>query len=194
VREDALKQARILVVDDQEANVRPVERILERAGYQNVRSTTESSRAVPLWAEFDPDLILLDLMMPDPDGFAVMEELAKRLPEGRYLPILVLTADSTSEAKHRALSMGARDFLTKPFDHTEALLRIRNLLEIRLLHRRVEDQNVALEELVRQRTQKLVDALDASKRQSEHRRALLARLGGSHGVGATDAAGDGASG
>jgi putative two-component system response regulator len=176
VREDALKAARILVVDDQEANVRLVERILGRAGYENIRSTTDSSQVVGLWVEFDPDLLVLDLMMPEPDGFAVMDELARRVPEGTYLPILVLTADTTNEAKYRALSMGARDFLTKPFDPTEALLRIRNLLEIRLLQRRVEDHAGALEERVRERTSELEEALEASERASEYRRGLLARI------------------
>jgi len=135
VRDDRRSSARILIVDDQEANVRLLESMLRRAGgYTNLTSTTNSAEVFSLYAEVAPDLILLDLHMPDPDGFAVMERLKSLIPATTYLPIVVVTADITAEAKQRALLAGAKDFLTKPFDQTEVLLRIGNLLETRFLH------------------------------------------------------------
>lgn len=134
-KEDLSKNARILIVDDQEANVRLLEGILKRAaGYHALRSTTDPREVMSLYVEFKPDLILLDLHMPHVDGFGVMEQLKEIVPEDVFLPILVLTADVTPEAKQRALASGAKDFLAKPFDPTEVLLRIKNLLETRSLH------------------------------------------------------------
>jgi PleD family two-component response regulator len=176
MKDEVLKKARILVVDDQEANVRLVEKILEKAGYRSVRSTTDSREALALYAEFRPDLIILDLLMPHLDGFEVMQLLSRTIPEGTYVPILVLTADDTREAMYRALSMGARDFLTKPFDPTEALLRIRNLLETRLLHVRLGSQDQIVEERVGERTRQLTERLESMTKVAEHRRALLKSL------------------
>ncbi|HEX4835940.1 MAG TPA: HD domain-containing phosphohydrolase [bacterium] len=134
-KEDLSKNARILIVDDQEANVRLLEGILKRAaGYHALRSTTDPREVMSLYVEFQPDLILLDLHMPHVDGFGVMDQLKEIVPEDVFLPILVLTADVTPEAKQRALASGAKDFLAKPFDPTEVLLRIKNLLETRTLH------------------------------------------------------------
>ncbi|MBI3975844.1 MAG: response regulator, partial [Armatimonadetes bacterium] len=121
-----LQQAQILVVDDQQANVRLLERILRQAGYVNIRTTTDPRKVAGLVEEVPPDLILLDLLMPHLDGYGVMQDLGVRLAQDGYLPILVLTADITPEAKQRALSGGARDFLTKPFDPAEVLLRMQN--------------------------------------------------------------------
>ena len=146
------RDARILIVDDQEANVRLLEGILRRAaGFSDLRGTTDSREAVTLYSEFQPDLILLDLHMPHLDGFRVMEELKLLIPPESYVPILVLTADITPEAKQRALAGGAKDFLTKPFDPTEVRLRIENLLETRFLY-------LDMEQRVRARTQELEDA------------------------------------
>jgi putative two-component system response regulator len=128
--------ARILVVDDERVNVVLLERILEQDGYTNVKSTTDAHQAAILYDEFEPDLVLLDLHMPGLDGFAVMEQLAGRISSDSFLPILILTADIRPEIKRRALSAGAKDFVTKPFDRTEVLLRIQNLLETRFLHLR----------------------------------------------------------
>ena len=154
---DELTGARILIVDDQEANVRLLERVLQQAGFENVKSTTDSRLAIPLYVGFQPDLVLLDLHMPHLDGFQVMEELRHRV-EGTYLPILVLTADITAEVKQRALAGGAKDFLTKPVDAIEVVLRIRNLLETRMLHLQLMDQNQVLEEKVLLRTRELDQA------------------------------------
>jgi putative two-component system response regulator len=152
---DDLKGACILIVDDEPVNVRLLERILQQAGYTNLVRSLDPTMVAALCAEHQPDLILLDLHMPRMDGFAVMEHLAPRIPEGTYLPILVLTADVTQQAKERALAGGAKDFLTKPFDATEVVLRIENLLETRRLHLRLQEHNLTLEEKVRDRTQEL---------------------------------------
>jgi DNA-binding response OmpR family regulator len=174
--DDRLTDGRILVVDDQGPSVRLLERLLERAGYANVIGTTDSRQAVPLYSEFAPDLVILDLMMPHMDGFEVMQELGNEVPDGAYLPILVLTADATADSRQRALSMGARDFLTKPFDHAEALLRIRNLLETRFMYLRLQAENAALEQKVQERTRELQESLDRARGLAEHRREILARL------------------
>ncbi len=168
-----LTTARILVVDDEPANVRLLERILDRAGYRFIEGATDPRAAVALLDRFQPDLVLLDLNMKPLDGFAVMEQLRARLDDGVYLPVLVLTADVTPEARQRALSGGARDFLTKPFDAAEVLLRIRNLLETRSLHVRLRNQNAILEEGVRERTRELEEArieiLECLGRAAEYR-------------------------
>jgi two-component system NtrC family sensor kinase len=155
---EARKRAKILIVDDQEQNVRLLQRLLQHAGYTTLESSTDPRRVLPLFSEFQPDLILLDLMMPDLDGFGVMRELASHIASDDYLPILVLTADVTPETKRRALSAGAKDFLTKPFDRTEVVLRIENLLHARFLHRELQRQNEMLEEQVRDRTQQFLQS------------------------------------
>jgi len=161
--EMTLRAASILIVDDEESNVRLLERILGGARYSNVASTTDPHRVIPLYVQREPDLILLDLHMPHFDGFEVMRQLKPLIPDGTYLPILVLTADVTSDAKERSLSDGAQDFLTKPFDVTEVLLRVGNLLETRFLHRELQQQNQSLEDTVRERTEELERALGAER-------------------------------
>ena len=147
MEKDKLKQARILIVDDQEANIELLKRMLEHDGYTAVESTMDSANVVPMCAQQPPDLLILDLHMPDPDGFEVLAQL-KPWFEGRWFPVLVVTADVTVEARQRALSGGARDFLTKPFDMVEVLLRIKNLLEVRFLQLESRKQNLVLEQLV----------------------------------------------
>lgn len=148
-------QPRILIVDDQETNIRLLERILAGAGYARIRSTTDPCAATEIFLEFQPDLVLLDLQMPVLDGFGVLEQLMPLIPRDGYLPILMLTGDNRVEAKRRALSSGAKDFLAKPFAPVEVLLRIRNLLETRRLHVAVLRQNEQLDAKVRERTQEL---------------------------------------
>ena len=137
-----LTDARILVVDDERVNVVLLERILEQDGYHNVKGVTDPSVVAALYDEFQPDLILLDLHMPKLDGFAVMKLLKDRISSDAFLPILILTADIQPEIKRRALSAGAKDFVTKPFDRGEVLLRIRNLVEARFLHLRVRHDQI----------------------------------------------------
>ncbi len=158
MHEDMIKRARILIADDQPANVHLLERLLNSAGYTHLASTTDPCQVLPLFSEFRPDLLLLDLLMPQLDGFAVMQQLQPLVSKGSYFPILVLTADVTPETRRRALAGGARDFLTKPLDRTEVLLRIQNLLETRFLHQALQTQNDRLEEEVRERTQRLLQS------------------------------------
>lgn len=172
-----LRGARILVVDDEEANVRLLERMLRQVGYGNVRSATDGREALRVFEEVDPDLILLDLHMPHMDGFETMREIGLRnASDDGYPPILVLTADITAKAKERALAGGAKDFLTKPLDQVEVLLRIRNLLETRFLHLRLLEHGRDLERTVRERTKELEESIDALRRVDRQRRDLVARL------------------
>ena len=122
MEDNMLTSSRILVVDDQPSNVMLLEGILQEEDFTSYRSITDSREALPAFIEYLPDLILLDLQMPFMDGFEVMKQLRACIAPGDFLPILVLTADITPEAKRRALSEGALDFLTKPFDATEVVL------------------------------------------------------------------------
>jgi CheY-like chemotaxis protein len=149
MQDEMLYDAAILIVDDEPLNIDFIEVLLRRAGYCNLTSTGDSRQVLSLCVSLQPDLILLDLHMPPPDGFAVLEALAPSLAQGTYLPVLVLTADVSRAARERALSMGAKDFLTKPLDVTEVRLRVKNLLETRLLHRRLRRHNELLQEEVR---------------------------------------------
>lgn len=141
-----IKGASILIVDDEPASVRLLERMLERAGYTDFTSTTDPREAVDLFRRVGPDLLLLDLHMPDVDGFELLDRFRSLTPEGTYLPILVLTADLRPEPRLRALLAGAKDFLTKPFDQFEVLLRIHNLLETRMIFRSLLREKALLEE------------------------------------------------
>ncbi|MEQ1861560.1 MAG: response regulator [Chthoniobacteraceae bacterium] len=156
---DVLRKARVLIVDDEPSNVRLLERILELNGEPSIRSTTDSRETLSILLEFEPDIVLLDLHMPHLDGFGVMELLKSAIAPDTYLPILVLTADITAETKRRAFLAGAQDFLTKPLDHSEVVLRMKNLLENRFLHLELQDQNKLLEQQVRVRTGQLEQTL-----------------------------------
>jgi signal transduction histidine kinase/DNA-binding NarL/FixJ family response regulator len=149
-----LRDSTILIVDDEELNVRLLERTLRRAGYTRCYSTCDGREVVALAEAFQPDLILLDLHLPGMDGFQVMEALRSR-SRAAEIPILVLSGDERPESRHRALAGGARDFLGKPFDAVEALLRIGNLLEIGALNRELRRQNEQLERRVKARTRRL---------------------------------------
>lgn len=126
-----IRDAKILLVDDHEDGVALLEQILRKAGYSNVFSTTDSRETVPMCDELNPDLLVLDLNMPPPSGYDILDELALRPGKENRMPILVLTADITPLAKLKALSLGARDFLTKPVEQVDLLLRVRNVLETR---------------------------------------------------------------
>lgn len=131
-REDVLN-SRILIVDDETANVRLLEDLLAQEGFAQVVATVDPLRCLDLVRAFAPDLILLDLKMPALDGYAVLEQLGRTLEPEEFLPVIVLTADPSRSARHRALGLGAKDFLTKPFDTFEVALRVWNALETRLL-------------------------------------------------------------
>lgn len=156
----ALEHAGILVVDDEDANLTAVRRVLVRGGYRRVHTLQDPRQALASFDEVRPDLLLLDLHMPVMDGFDVLEALRPRLEADGYLPVLVLTGDLDESVKIHALAAGARDFVTKPFEATEILLRIRNLLEARMLHLRLRQENERLEERVRRRTADLAMTRD----------------------------------
>ncbi len=161
--EATLKNARILIVDDELTNVRYLEVILQEEGYSHIQSTTDARQALPLFTKWQPDLILLDLNMPYLSGFEVMQQLQAYIAKGNYLPILVLTADVSAQLKCDALAAGAKDFLSKPLDTTEVLLRIGNLLATRFQHQ-------ILEEKVQKRTHDL----ESAQRETLQRLALAA--------------------
>src|SRR5690606_24618471 len=150
--------ARILVVEDEEQNLRALARILSAGGYGSVRAISDSRRALEEFRAFQPDLILLDLHMPLLDGFDVLALLRPEIPPTSYLPVIMLTGDSRAEIRQRALSAGVGDFLLKPFDVVEVLLRIANQLKIRSLQLPLATQNRDLEHLVLARTRELEDA------------------------------------
>lgn len=147
-----IHSARILIVDDQESNVQLLEQLLQTAGYTSVTSTMTPEAVCALHQQNTYDLILLDLQMPVMDGFQVMEEL-KTSTTDPYLPVIVLTAQPGH--KLRALQAGAKDFISKPFDLVEVKTRIHNMLEVRLLYRKLQAHNVELEQAVAERTAEL---------------------------------------
>ncbi len=144
--------AKILIVDDLVANIRLLERMLLGAGYVVVSSTLNPTEVCELHRQNKYDLILLDLQMPVMDGFEVMEKL-KEIETDDYLPVIVITAQPGH--KLRALQAGAKDFVSKPFDLPEVLMRVHNMLEVRLLHKELHNYNELLEEKVRERTLEL---------------------------------------
>jgi putative two-component system response regulator len=149
-----LAKMKILIIDDEPVNVALLEEILVENDYTRFNSVTDSKLAFDVFKKFQPDLVLLDLMMPSPDGFAVLE-LIRADAGDAFLPIVILTADTNEESKRRALDAGATDFLLKPFDHVEVALRIRNLLKSRRAHLLLDNQRAALEDAVRERTAEL---------------------------------------
>lgn len=165
-----LKNSNILIVDDQQANIDLLEGFLEMEGYINIKTTVDPREVITLFSQFKPDLLLLDLSMPHLSGFEVMEQVNPLISVNTILPILVLTADITSQSKQRALSGGASDFLTKPFDLIEVGLRIRNLLYSSYLQNQLLNQNQILEDKVKERTaelEKLNVSLLAAKNKAE---------------------------
>lgn len=132
-----IRGASILVIDDEAANLELLRALLGREGYTNVHCLSDATRATPVFLELRPDIVLLDLMMPAVDGYAVLESLSRLISSDDLVPVIVLTADASVGARRRALALGARDFVSKPFDLIEVALRISNLLEMRMLHRRL---------------------------------------------------------
>ncbi len=157
-------KASILIVDDQEANVQLLEQMLIEAGYLSISTTMDPTAVFELHKKNQYDLILLDLQMPVMDGFQVMEGL-KKLEVDRYLPVLVITAQP--DHKLRALSAGAKDFVAKPFDFVEVKTRIHNMLEVRLLYKKLEDYNKVLEQTVLERTAELRESEARFRRLTE---------------------------
>jgi signal transduction histidine kinase len=165
---DYLSQAKFLIVDDEPANVRLLERILNLSGCDRIQCITDSREALPAFLEFEPDIVLLDLNMPYLNGFAILDQIKAAIGEDEYLPILMLTADVTAETRRRSLAGGAKDFLTKPLDQSEVILRIRNLLENRFLRLELQRQNHLLEEQVRERAMQLEATVHELQSTQEH--------------------------
>lgn len=129
-----LHDATILVVDDEEANVRLLHRVLTRAGFSRVYTTQEPTTVPELHDALDPDLIILDVRMPELDGFGVLERLRAVLTPADFLPVLAVTGDTSHETRVRVIQAGAKDFLQKPFEPSEVVVRVHNLLTMRALH------------------------------------------------------------
>ncbi|HET8731082.1 MAG TPA: HD domain-containing phosphohydrolase [Moraxellaceae bacterium] len=151
---EAIRRAHILVVDDEETNLKLVDGILRNRGFENVTLVSDPREVVASYQARRPALVLLDLNMPHLDGFEVMAQL-KALNDPLLPPIVILTAQSGRDFLLRALEAGARDFVAKPFDRHELMMRVRNLLEAEMAHRLLHDQKSVLEEMVRQRTEEL---------------------------------------
>lgn len=165
VADNEALSARLLIVDDEGVNIHVLRRVLNMAGYHNLESTCDPREVQALFASFAPDVVLLDLRMPHNDGFDVLHQLNELTPPQCPVPVIVLTADSTPEARQLALAAGASDFLTKPFDAVEVLLRVRNLLRTRFL-------TVNLESRVRERT----NALEEAQMETLHRLAAASEF------------------
>jgi len=151
-----IKSSKILVVDDEPVNLRLVEKILQNAGYQHLELVSDSRKVVDTYLQQDPDLILLDLNMPNLDGYEVMQKL-QALKQELLAPIMVLTAQQAREYRIRALDLGARDFICKPFDQIELLARVRNLLQAHRFEQSLHARKDELERLVQERTRELHD-------------------------------------
>jgi DNA-binding NtrC family response regulator len=165
--------AGILIVDDQEPNVRLLEQMLSDAGYVNITSTMDPHAVCALHRDNHYDLILLDLVMPGMDGFQVLEGL-KAIEADSYVPVLVITGQPAH--KNRALKAGAKDFISKPFDLLEVKTRIQNMLEVRLLYKKIENYNRVLEETVLERTGELTRTNIQLTQEIEERKRAKASL------------------
>ncbi|MHB1292897.1 MAG: response regulator [Sulfuricella sp.] len=164
ISEQEILNASILIVDDQEANVLLLGEMLRNAGYARIASTIDPYAVCDLHRKNRYDLILLDLQMPGMDGFQVMEGL-KEIETDGYLPVLVITAQP--DHKLRALASGAKDFIAKPLDLVEVKTRIHNMLEVRLLYRKLENSNQVLEQTVQERTAELRESEARFRRLTE---------------------------
>ena len=161
---EEFRQASVVVVDDNPANVALLGKLLRNEGYENVTGFTDPRLVKPHYEKNRVDIVLLDIRMPHMDGFEVMAAL-KSVALDDYLPVLVLTAQTDIETRHRALAEGAKDFLNKPFEHAEALNRIYNILDVRLMHNKIRDHNVELEKKVQARTSEIEETrLDVIRR------------------------------
>ena len=147
--------AKIMLVDDESINLLLLERILRRAGYENLCSVEDPREALNTFRTFSPDLVVTDLHMPHLSGIEFIECLGALVPKDVYLPIVMLTADLNPDLERQALLSGARDFLNKPFKANQIILRVQNLLQTRALHEALRRQNSLLETRVRERTAEL---------------------------------------
>ncbi|MDH5484512.1 MAG: response regulator [Gammaproteobacteria bacterium] len=168
-----IKSAKILLVDDEAANIKLLERILAMSGFTSVVSTQDPRQVLAMYLEHAPDIILLDLNMPHMDGYDVLDQLHQQV-DTDLPPILVLTAQYMQEHRQKAFDKGASDYVTKPFDTSELLSRVSNLLEVHLFHKLIKDQNQMLEQKVEERTREL---RKAHKQIHDSRLQIVRRLG-----------------
>jgi signal transduction histidine kinase len=173
--DSSLRLAKILIVADELPNVHFLERILRKVRVEKFVSTTDSRMALSLFQEFRPDLVLIDWLMPDVNGRTVVEQFRAMIPPGGFIPIVVLMTDVTAGTRQLALAAGANELISKPIDACEVVLRIANMVQVRLAHIRLYDQKQVLEEAVRQRTLDLKQAL-IELRASEQQLAQTQRL------------------
>ncbi|MDE3052944.1 MAG: response regulator [Gemmatimonadota bacterium] len=176
VSPDQLKDACLLLVDDEQTNLTLLRLILGRAGYTRVHTLSDARDVLPLARALTPDLVVLDLRMPTLSGFTVLEGLVEQTAPDEFLPILVVTGDASQTARQRALKLGAKDFLTKPFEATEVLLRIHNLLVTRMLHESLRSQNELLEAKVKERTKQLERAVVQAEEANRAKSVFLATM------------------
>ncbi len=166
-------QAKISIIDDDAENIRYIKSILEWAGYSSYIGITDSKSALTTLANYHPDIVILDMHMPAPNGHEILRAIREDLFPGQYLPVIALTGDTSSDTKTQALHAGASDFLVKPADALEILLRIRNLLEARQMHVSLGHYREHLEQVVQARTSELKatnrGALEALARAAEFR-------------------------
>ena len=164
------RNARILIIDDEEASASALTRVLTQAGYSNCTAITDPAVAARQFVDLSPDLLLLDLHMYPVSGMEILNRINVLIAPQARPPVLVLTADTTTEAKHDALAAGATDFLAKPLDSIEVVLRIENLLTAHKLHKQCQEYSEGLERLVNKRTLELQrQATDLEKVVSESR-------------------------
>ncbi|MBL8978982.1 MAG: response regulator [Gemmatimonadetes bacterium] len=154
----ALASGRVLIIDDNKAILAVLTRLLQHAGLTAIQTVSDAAEAVAAYQEFHPDLVLLDLHMPGLSGFEVLERLQARSQEVVKVPVVMLTGDQDQRNRTRALAMGASDFLNKPFDSMEVLLRVRARLETRSLELRLAEHNQELEARVASRTRELEES------------------------------------
>lgn len=139
--------AKVLIVDDEQVHVRLLDWAFRKAGFENLCSVTDSTKAINEFGRFKPDLVLLDLYMPQVDGFMVLGQIRRELAPNDFLPVLVLTGEDTSDTRSRAMSAGAHDFLTKPLNYSEVMLRAKNLLQTRLLYQQTRRLKAQIDQL-----------------------------------------------
>ncbi len=172
-REEIFSESSIMIVDDDATSIRLLTKILSEAGYGNISSTQEPREVEKLYREINPDLLILDLHMPHMEGFRIMDQLRAIHHDDDYLPVLVISQERNRVIQFSALEAGAKDFLVKPFDGIEVLLRIHNFLEVRMLHQKISRQNKILEEKVYERTEELYqtqkDVIDRLSKAIEYR-------------------------
>ncbi|MGH7671236.1 MAG: ATP-binding response regulator [Gemmatimonadaceae bacterium] len=176
ISQEQLKDACLLLVDDEQTNLTLLRLILGRAGYTRVHTLSDARDVLPLARALSPDLVVLDLRMPTMSGFTVLEGLVEQTAPDEFLPILVVTGDASQTARQRALKLGAKDFLTKPFEATEVLLRIHNLLVTRMLHESLRAQNELLETKVKERTEQLERAARQAEEANRAKSVFLATM------------------